>query len=325
MRHSVCRFISALVVASMACASAAYAQAAWPSKSIRLVVPFPAGGFVDSVARQIQPQLQTALGQTVVIDNRGGAGGTLGAGEVARSQPDGHTILLVFDSYALYPLVYPKLNFDITRDLVPVTQIASNPLILLTNAKVPANDLESFVKLLKSEPGRVNFASVGVGSSNHLTAELFQSATETTMTHVPYRGGGPAQQDLIGGHIETMFLSASLALPHVRGGALNAIAQTGAKRSAALPDVPTVAERGYPGFEVNSWVGMLVPAGTPRDIIDRLHAEIRKILADPKFAARLEEQGLVGIGSSPEEFLSVLTSEREKWARLVKERKLVLE
>ncbi|WP_211912203.1 tripartite tricarboxylate transporter substrate binding protein [Tardiphaga alba] len=294
MRQSAPKFVGALVTAWVACVSAAYAQTPWPSKPIRLVVPFPAGGFVDAVARQIQPQLQTALGQTVVIDNRGGAGGTLGASEVARSQPDGHTILLVFDSYALYPLTYLKLNFDVARDLVPVTQIASNPLILLTHAKVQAKDLETFVKLLKSEPGRVNYASVGVGSSNHLTAELFQSATATTMTHVPYRGGGPAQQDLVGGHIETMFLSASLALPHVKAGALNAIAQTGAKRSVALPDVPTVAERGYPGFEVNSWVGMLAPAGTPRDVIDRLHSEVRKILGDPKFAARLEEQGLVG-------------------------------
>jgi tripartite-type tricarboxylate transporter receptor subunit TctC len=326
MEISGCRlFFKMLFVASLACCSAANAQTPWPSKPIRVVVPFPAGGFVDAIARQIQPQLQTSLGQTVIIDNRGGAGGTLGSGEVARSQPDGHTLLLVFDSYAIYPLAYPKLNFDISRDLTPVTQIASNPLILLTHPKVPAKDLESLIKLLKSQPGRVNYASVGVGSSNHLTAELFQSATDTTITHVAYRGGGPAQQDLIGGHIEMMFLSAALALPHVRAGVLNAIAQTGAKRSPALAHVPTVAESGYPGFEVNSWVGMLAPAGTPREIIDRLNSEVRKILADPQFVARLEDQGLVGIGSSPEEFAKVMTSEREKWARLAKERGLVLE
>lgn len=319
------RVVGAVIAATFSLCAVVHAQTPWPNKPIRMVVPFPAGGFVDAVARQIQPQLQSALGQSVVIDNRGGAGGTVGAGEVARSQPDGYTILLVFDSYAVYPLAYPKLNLDTARDLVPVTQIASNPLILLAHPKVPANDLKSFVAFLKAEPGRVNYASVGVGSSNHLTAELFQSATGTTMTHVPYRGGGPARQDLIGGHIEAMFLSAALALPHVRAGVLSALAQTGAKRSVALPDVPTVAESEYPGFEVNSWVGMLVPSGTPREIIDRLHTEIRKILADPQFASRLADQGLVGIGSSPEEFATLLVGEREKWTRLAKERSLVLE
>lgn len=305
-------------------ASAGSGQA-WPSKPVRVVVPFPPGGIVDTVARQMQVRLQAALGQPVLIDNRSGAGGTVGAAEVARATPDGHTLLMVFDSYATYPLVYPKLSFDIAKHLAPVTQIASNPLVLVVNPKVPANDFKSFVSLLKSQPGSYNYASVGPGSSNHLTAELFKSVSHTFITHIPYRGGGPAQQDLIGGQVEMMFLSAVLAQPHVKAGKLRALAQTGAQRVSAYASVPTVAESGYPGFDVNSWVGLLAPAGTPRPVIDRLNAEVRKILAEPEFAARLREQGLSGIGNTPEQFAAVLRTEQAKWTRLVTERKLSLE
>jgi tripartite-type tricarboxylate transporter receptor subunit TctC len=297
----------------------------WPSKPVRLVVAFPLGGIVDNVARQIQPRLQAALGQTVIIDNRGGAGGTVGSMEVARAAPDGHTLLMVFDSYATYPLVYPRLGFDVARDLQPVTQIASNPLVLVVNPKVPANDFKNFVGLLKSQPGRYNYASVGPGSSNHLTAELFKAVSGTFVTHIPYRGGGPAQQDLLGGQVEMMFLSAVLAQPNVKAGKLRALAQTGAQRASAYPDTPTVAESGYPGFEVNSWVGMLAPAGTPRPVIDRLQTEVRKIVTDPAFAARLQEQGLTGIASTPEQFAAALKVEQDKWTRLVRERQLSLE
>ena len=299
---------------------------AWrPSKPVRVVVPFPPGGIVDTVARQMQVRLQAALGQPVLIDNRSGAGGTVGTAEVARATPDGHTLLMVFDSYATYPLVYPKLSFDIAKNLAPVTQIASNPLVLVVHPKVPASDLKSFVSLLKSQPGSYNYASVGPGSSNHLTAELFKSVSHTFITHIPYRGGGPAQQDLIGGQVEMMFLSAVLAQPHVKAGKLRALAQTGAQRVSAYANVPTVAESGYPGFDVNSWVGLLAPADTPRPVIDRLNAEVRMILAEPEFAARLRGQGLSGIGNTPEQFAVVLRTEQAKWGRLVTERKLGLE
>jgi tripartite-type tricarboxylate transporter receptor subunit TctC len=306
-------------------ASMAAAQAAWPSKPIRVVVPFPPGGIVDTVARQLQPRLQQALGQTLLIDNKGGAGGSLGAGEVARAPADGYTLLMVFDSYATYPLVYPKLGFDIGRDLAPVTQIVSNPLVLVTNPALPATDLKGLVTLAKSKPGQLNFASVGAGSSNHLTAEYFKSVSSTFITHIPYRGGGPAQQDLMGGQVDLMFLSAVLAQPFVKAGKMHALAQTGAKRVQAFADIPTVAESGYPGFEVNSWVGMLVPAGTPKPIIERLQTEIAKILNAPEFAAQLTAQGLKGIGSSPAEFAQTLKSEQAKWTKLVQERKLSLE
>lgn len=323
-RRFVLQFMAAGALA-MSAAGPIHAQAAWPSRPVRVVVPFPPGGIVDTVARQLQQPLQAALGQPVIIDNRGGAGGTVGSAEVARAAPDGHTLLMVFDAYATYPLVYPKLSFDAARDLVPVTQIASNPLVLVVNPKVPATDLKSFVALLKSQPGRFNYASVGPGSSNHLTAELFKAVSGTYITHIPYRGGGPAQQDVLGGQVEMMMLSAVLAQPHVRAGKMRALAQTGAQRVPAYADTPTVAESGYPGFDVNSWVGLLAPAGTPRPVIDRLNAEVRKILLEPALAARLRNQGLTGIASTPEQFAAVLRAEQEKWARLVRERRLGLE
>lgn len=325
--HSItARFIASLAAAGALFAAAAPAAAqTWPVKPVRVVIGFPPGGIVDTVARQLQPRLQAALGQPVIVDNRGGAGGTLAAAEVAKAAPDGHTLLMVFDSYATYPLVYPKLSFDIARDLQPVTQIVSNPLVLLVNPKVDARDLRSFVSLLKSQPGRLNYASVGPGSSNHLTAEYFKAVSGTFVTHIPYRGGGPAQQDLLGGQVEMMFLSAVLAQPHVKPGRLRALAQTGLQRAAAYPDTPTVAESGYPGFEVNSWVGLLAPAGTPRPVVDRLQAEVKKIVVEPAFAARLQEQGLTGIAGTPEQFAAVLRTEQDKWARLVRERQLSLE
>jgi len=315
--------LSSLLALVLATASA-WAQD-WPSKTVRIVVPFPPGGIVDTVARQLQPPLQQALGQTVLIDNRGGAGGTLGAGEVARAPADGHTLLMVFDAYATYPLVYPKLSFDIAKDLSPITQIVSNPLVLVVHPNVQALSLQELVSLAKRQPGKLNFASVGSGSSNHLTAEYFKSVSGTFITHIPYRGGGPAQQDLLGGQVEMMFLSAVLAQPHVKAGKLRALAQTGARRVPAYADTPTVAESGYPGFEVNSWVGMLAPAGTPQAVVSRMHAEIVKILKDPAFAARLTEQGLTGIGSTPAEFARTLQDEQQRWSRLVQERKLSLE
>ena len=243
-KHRMIVFIARTLAACASCSAAAgplQAQPAWPSKPVRVVVAFPPGGIVDTVARQLQPRLQAALGQPVIIDNRGGAGGTVGSAEVAKAAPDGHTLLMVFDSYATYPLVYPKLTFDIAKDLQPVTQIASNPLILVVNPKVPAADFKSFVGLLKSQPGQYNYASVGPGSSNHLTAELFKAQTGTFVTHIPYRGGGPAQQDLLGGQVEMMFLSAVLAQPHVKAGKLRALAQTGAQR---VPAYARHADRG---------------------------------------------------------------------------------
>ncbi|PAT30912.1 Bug family tripartite tricarboxylate transporter substrate binding protein [Vandammella animalimorsus] len=301
------------------------APPAWPQKTIRIVVPFPPGGTVDGVARLLQPRLQAALGQTVLIDNRAGAGGTVGVREVARSAPDGYTVGMVFDAFTTYPLVYPNLGFDSRKDLVPVTQMASNPLVLVVNPSVPANNLQELVALAKAKPGTLNYASVGAGSSNHLTAEWFKSVAGIDVAHIPYKGGGPAQQDLLGGQVQMMFLSAVLAQPHVRAGKLRALAQTGATRVDAYRDVPTVAESGYPDFHVESWVGMLAPAGTPSAIIDRLHTEVTAALNNADVKARLAEQGLQPIANTPAQFAQALSDEYAKWQRLISERNLSLE
>ncbi|WP_347483876.1 tripartite tricarboxylate transporter substrate binding protein [Vandammella animalimorsus] len=319
------KLLLAATALALAANTALAAPPAWPQKTIRIVVPFPPGGTVDGVARLLQPRLQAALGQTVLIDNRAGAGGTVGVREVARSAPDGYTVGMVFDAFTTYPLVYPNLGFDSRKDLVPVTQMASNPLVLVVNPSVPANNLQELVALAKAKPGTLNYASVGAGSSNHLTAEWFKSVAGIDVAHIPYKGGGPAQQDLLGGQVQMMFLSAVLAQPHVRAGKLRALAQTGATRVDAYRDVPTVAESGYPDFHVESWVGMLAPAGTPSAIIDRLHTEVTAALNNADVKARLAEQGLQPIANTPAQFAQALSDEYAKWQRLISERNLSLE
>lgn len=314
---------AAMVLA--ACSATAAMAQAWPAKPVHLVVAFPPGGIVDTVARQLQPRLQSALGQPVIVENRAGAGGTVGAAEVARAAPDGYRLLMTFDSYATYSLTYPKLPFQPAKDLAPVTQIARNPLILVVNPQVKAGTVKELVALSKAEPHALNYASVGAGSSNHLTAELFKAVSDAQAMHVPYKGGGPAMQDLLGGQVQMMFLSAVLAQPHVQSGKLRAMAQTGAQRVPAFAAVSTVAESGYPGFEVNSWVGLLAPAATPQPVIERLHEEIKRIVQDPAFAVRLQEQGLSGIANTPGQFASALQSESQQWAKLVRERQLSME
>lgn len=319
------KLLLAATALALAANTALAAPPAWPQKTVRIVVPFPPGGTVDGVARLLQPRLQAALGQTVLIDNRAGAGGTVGVREVARSAPDGYTVGMVFDAFTTYPLVYPNLGFDSRKDLVPVTQMASNPLVLVVNPSVPANNLQELIALAKAKPGTLNYASVGAGSSNHLTAEWFKSVAGIDVAHIPYKGGGPAQQDLLGGQVQMMFLSAVLAQPHVRAGKLRALAQTGTKRVDAYRDVPTVAESGYPDFHVESWVGMLAPAGTPSAIIDRLHTEVTAALNSADVKARLAEQGLQPIANTPAQFAQALSDEYAKWQRLISERNLSLE
>ncbi|MFN3734792.1 tripartite tricarboxylate transporter substrate binding protein [Comamonas testosteroni] len=315
--------LAAMVLAT--CSGTVAMAQAWPAKPVHLVVAFPPGGIVDTVARQLQPRLQSALGQPVISENRAGAGGTVGAAEVARATPDGYKLLMTFDSYATYSLTYPKLPFQPAKDLVPVTQIARNPLILVVSPQVKAGSVKELVALSKAEPHALNYASVGAGSSNHLTAELFKAVSDAEAMHVPYKGGAPAMQDLLGGQVQMMFLSAVLAQPHVQSGKLRAVAQTGAQRVPAFAGVPTVQESGYQGFEVNSWVGMLAPAATPRQVIERLHQEIKSIAQEPAFAARLQEQGLSGIANTPEQFAAALQAESQQWSRLVRERQLNME
>lgn len=296
----------------------------YPSKAIRLVVPFPPGGFVDNLARAMAPSLEESLGQPIVIDNKGGAGGTIGTGQVARAAPDGYTFLLVFDTHAVNPYIYKNLPYGF-EDLVPVSRLIENPLVVLAHPSVPADSIEELTALAKKSPGELTFASVGAGSSNHLTAELFANRADVRMIHVPYRGGGPAQTDLLGGQVKLMFLSSSLAMPHVKAGKLKALAVTSAKRSPALPEVRTLHESGFPGFDVSSWIGLLAPAGTPAPILERWARASEKALRTPELMARFAEQGIEVVASSSAEFEDFLENEHEKWGQVIRENSIAID
>ncbi len=291
----------------------------YPDKTIRMVVPFPAGGFVDGMARPMMPLMSEELGQQIVIENKGGAGGTIGTAEVARAAPDGYTLLMVFDSHAVNPHIYPKLPYDNEKDLAPVSRLVQNPLVLLAHPSVPANTVSELIELAKKEPASISYATVGPGSSNHLTAELFAREAGVKLTHIPYRGGGPAQTDLLGGHVNIMFLSSSLAIPHVEGGKLKALAVTSAERNSALPNVPTLQESGFKDFDVQSWVGLLAPAGTPDVILARWGEESKKVLNMPEMQERFAKQGLQVVADSPDSFKQFLKAEGDRWGSLIKE------
>lgn len=291
----------------------------YPDKSIRMIVPFPAGGFVDGLARPMMPLMSERLGQQIVIENKGGAGGTIGTADVARSTPDGYTLLMVFDSHAVNPHIYPKLPYDSENDLAPVSRLVQNPLVLLAHPTVPANSVEELIEHAKKDPGGISYATVGPGSSNHLAAELFAREAGVKLTHIPYRGGGPAQTDLLGGHVDIMFLSSALAIPHVEGGKLKALAVTSKERNPALPNTPTLHESGFEGFDVQSWIGLLAPAGTPATILTRWGEESKHVLNTPEMQDRFAKQGLQVVADSPESFATFLQNEGERWGSLIKE------
>jgi tripartite-type tricarboxylate transporter receptor subunit TctC len=271
------------VAAITACiASGAFAQA-YPNHSIRLVVPFPAGGTTDILARDVAKKLTDTLGQSVVVDNRPGAGGNIGADIVAKAPPDGYTLLMgTVGTHAINPSLYAKMPYDHIKDFVPVVLVAGVPNVLVVNPSVPVNSVADLIKLAKSKPGAINFASSGSGTSIHLSGELFKTMTGVDMTHVPYKGSSPALTDLMGGQVQIMFdnLPSSLAL--MKSGKLRAVAVTSLKRAPALPDVPTISESGVPGFEASSWFGILAPAGTPAPIVAKLNAEVNKWLQSPE-------------------------------------------
>ena len=310
---ALCGLALALGLAGPAAAADTY-----PGKPIRMVVPFPPGGFVDGLARAMMPMMSERLGQQIIIDNKGGAGGTIGTAEVARAAPDGHTLLMVFDTHAMNPFIYPNLPYDSDKDLASVSRLVQNPLVLLAHPSVGVNSVEELVALAKQRPGQISHASVGAGSSNHLTAELFAQKAGIKLLHIPYRGGGPAPADLLGGHVDIMFLSSSLAMPHVRAGKLKALAVTSDQRSKALPDVPSLVQAGFKDFNVQSWIGLLAPAGTPQAIMDRWVAESRHVLNTPTLQERFAQQGMTVVVDSPENFQRFLRSEGEQWGSLIK-------
>jgi tripartite-type tricarboxylate transporter receptor subunit TctC len=289
----------------------------YPTRPVRWIVPYPAGGSTDILARIIGQYLSERLGQQVVIENRPGGGNNIGTEAAVHAAPDGYTLLLVNPAHGINATLYPKLNFNIIRDMAPVAGIIRVPNVMEVTPSLPAKTVTEFITYAKANPGKINWASSGSGTSVHLSGELFKSMTGTDLTHVPYRGSAPALTDLIAGTVHVMFANMPSSIAHIQGGKLRALAVTTAKRSDALPDVPTVAET-VPGYEASAWFGMGVPKGTPADIIQKLNSEVNVALQDPKVKARLVELGGVSIPGTPADFGKVIGEETDKWAKVIK-------
>jgi tripartite-type tricarboxylate transporter receptor subunit TctC len=320
-RRSLLALLAGL--ASLSTAPAALAQA-WPARPVKIVVPFPAGGTTDIVARLLTVELQKAWGQPVVVENRGGAGGNIGSEAVAKSPPDGYTLLMATVgthsiNLPLFEANKQRLPYHPLNDFAPITNVAGVPNVMVVPAALPVNTVQEFIALAKSRPGSLNMASSGNGTSIHLTGELFKSMTDTYMLHLPYRGSAPALQDLIAGNTQVMFDNLPSALPHIRSGRLKALAVTSRERSAALPNVPTMeAAANLKGFDAAAWFGLLAPAGTPREVVNKVHQDVARILATPEMRERFAAQGAQPIGDTPAQFGAFIRSEIDKWTQVVK-------
>lgn len=314
----------AAVVTGLGWSGSATAQAGWPAKPVRIVVPFAAGGTTDLLARALSPELGKAFGQNFLVDNRGGAGGNIGADLVAKSPGDGYTLLMgTVGTHGINKSLYASLPYDPQKDFTPITLVAAVPNVMVMNTKraqaLGISTVTDFIRYAKANPGKLNMASSGNGTSIHLAGELFKARTGIFMTHIPYRGSGPAMVDMLAGNTDVMFDNLPSAMPHIQSGSLKAFAVTSAVRSAALPDLPTVAEAGgLPGFEASSWFGLLAPAGTPPDIVSRLQQEVAKALNVPSIKERLTAQGAIPSGDTPQAFTSLIAAEIVKWAPVVK-------
>jgi tripartite-type tricarboxylate transporter receptor subunit TctC len=320
MRKPIATLVAALAALGATAAEAASPADNYPSRVVRLIVPFPAGGTTDIFARHIGDRLAKALGHNFVIDNRGGAGGNIGSDAVAKADPDGYTLLMgTVGTHAINHSLYARMPYDALRDFAPVAFAAGVPNILVVNPKnVKATTVQEFIAEAKAAPKKLNFASSGNGTSIHLSGEMFKQMTGVDIVHVPYRGSAPAVNDLIAGQVDLMFDNLPSSIGQVRGGNLRAIAVTSAKRSPALPDVPTVAESGLPGFEASSWFAIFAPAKTPPEIVQKLNAEVLKILADPEVQSRFAEIGGEIRPYKPDELRAFVQSEIEKWGKVVK-------
>ena len=317
-RQSLLRAITSAILVLVT--GSVFAQAsAYPDKPIRFVVPYPPGGGTDVIARIVQDRLRAALGQQIVIDNRGGAGGSIGTEVVARSAPDGYTVLFTLSSHTINPAIFSKLTFDTARDFEPVGIVCSLPQILVANPQFPANTVQQLIAMAKEKPGSLSFASVGNGSPGHLAGEMMKIRTGTQLTHIPYRGGGPAVTDVVSGQVPLLWVSIPAAAQFVKQKQLKALAVSTVKRSAAFPDVPTMQEVGIADFEVDSWYAMFVPAKTPRAIVDRLNAALNTVLKEPEIREKLLAQGSEAVGGTPEQLGAVVNAELPKWAKLVKD------
>ena len=294
-------------------------SAAYPDKPVRFVVPYPPGGGTDVIARIVQERFQALLGQPILIDNKGGAGGSVGTELVARAAPDGYTVLFTLSSHTINPAIFPKLTFDTVKDFESVGLVASLPQILVANPQVPANTIAELVALAKAKPDSLSYASVGSGSPGHLAGELFKLRTGTQMTHIPYRGGGPAVTDVMGGQVPLLWVSIPAAAQFVKAGKLKPLGVSTLKRSAAFPDVPTLQEAGIADFEVDSWYAMFVPARTPKPVIERLNKALNSIVGEPAIREKLLAQGAEGVGGTPEALTRTVAAELPKWAKLAKD------
>ncbi len=309
-----------LIAAVFAIAAPIAMAQSWPSKPIRVIVSVPAGGTPDVVARMVTPGMSALLGQQLVVDNRGGASGLIGAELAARAAPDGYT--LFFSSagaLTILPHMQKKYPFDTLRDFAPVSMVCSGPFLLITHPSVQVKTVKDLIALARAEPGKLNYASAGSGAPNHLAMELFKSMASIHITHVPYKGAPQAVTDVIGGNMHMMMNSIPPVIAHIRSGRLRLLGVTSAKRSAQLPDVPTLSEAGVPGYEVSTWFGMLAPAQIPRDILARLHGTLAKVVHAPELKAQFEALGYDALASTPSEFATYLRVEHEKYGKLVKQ------
>ena len=319
MNISICFYSLLFVTAVALSAPAVAADAPYPTRPIRLLVPFAPGGGSDTTARILTPKLHEAMGQAWVVDNRGGAGGNLAAEIVAKANPDGYTIFLGFNTVlTVNPTLY-KLPFSMEKDLAPVTLLATAQYIMVLHSSVPANNLKEFIALAKQKPGAFNFSSGGMGTPLHMAAELFSKRAGIKMVHVAYKGGGPAAAALLGGEVQVLFGSIASSMPHVKTGRLKAFATTGARRSKVVPDLPTMIELGFPGFDVGSWYAFLVPTGTPANVVRRLRDEALKVVAMPDVQQALSRQGLEVETSTPQELAARIKSETATWAQVIKD------
>jgi len=326
MRRARLRFALHLLVASWLLLAATAFAADYPARPIHLIVPFAPGGGNDTIARLVGDKLGAELGQPVVIDNRPGAGGVVGAEAAARAAPDGYTLFLGgVGSHAINPNLHAHLSYDPIKDFAPITLVASAPLILVVHPSVPAHDVRELVALAKAKPGSLNYASNGNGSSSHLAAVMFSSMTGVDMVHVPYKGLSPALTDLLSGQVQLMFSSVVAILPHVKAGKLRALAVSGKDRLSLMPELPTIAESGVPGYQSSSWYGILAPAGTPPDIVSRLNAALVKVVGQRDVREALAKEGADAVGNSPEAFGAFIQAEKQRLGEVIRTAKLPMQ